>query len=32
MGWIAGKEMDVCDSVTEEGVSIFKAGRKAGEE
>jgi hypothetical protein len=31
MGWIAGEEVDVCDSFTEEGMSRFEAGRRDGE-
>jgi hypothetical protein len=31
MGWIAGEEMDVCDSFTEEGMSTFEAGGRDGE-
>ena len=31
MGWIAGEEMDLCHSVTEEGMSTFEVGRKDGE-
>jgi hypothetical protein len=31
MGWIAGEEMDVCHSFTEEGMSALKASRR-GEE
>ena len=26
MGWVAGEEMDLCYSVTEEGMSTFEAG------
>jgi hypothetical protein len=31
MGWIAGEEMDVCDSVAEEGMSTLEAARRDGE-
>jgi hypothetical protein len=31
MGWIAGEEMDVCDSFAEEGMSTFEAARRDGE-
>jgi hypothetical protein len=31
MGWIAGEEMDVCYSVTEEGMSTLEAGKREGE-